>query len=46
MLDEIAFVLFGRAFARGHADDAFAAAPLGAVGADGGALDEAVVRDA
>ena len=45
VLDEIAFVLLGRAFARGHADDAFAAAALRAVGADGGALDEAVVRE-
>ena len=31
MLDEIAFLLLGRAFARGHADDAFAAAPLRAI---------------
>ena len=46
MLDEIAFVLLRRAFARGHADDAFAAAPLRAKGADRGALDKAVVRDA
>ena len=46
MLDEIALVLFARAFARGHADHAFAAAALRAEGADGGALDEAAVRDA
>ena len=46
MLDEIAFFFLGRAFARGHADDAFAAAALRAECADGGALDEAAVRDA
>ena len=33
VLDEI-LVLVGRAFARGHADDALAAAALGAIGAD------------
>ena len=46
MLDEIALFFLGRAFARGHADHAFAAAPLRAERADGGALDEAAVRDA
>ena len=46
MLDEIAFLLLGRAFARGHADHAFAAAPLRAKCAHRGALDEAAVRDA
>ena len=46
MLDEIVVILLGRAFARGHADHAFAAAALRAVGGDGGAFDEAVVRDA
>ena len=44
MLDEIA-VFLGRAFARGHADHALAAAALRAIGADRGALDEAAVRD-
>ena len=34
-----------RALARRHANDAFAAAPLGAVGADVRALDQAVVRE-
>ena len=38
-------VLFRGAFARGHADDAFAAATLRAVGADVGALDQAVVGE-
>ena len=38
MLDEVLFALF-------HADDALAAAALRAVGADGGALDVALVRD-
>ena len=46
MLDEIAFFFLGRAFARGHADDALAAAALRAKGADGGAFDEAAVGDA
>ena len=46
MLDEIAFVFLGRAFARGHADDAFAAAALRAIRADIGALDKAAVGDA
>ena len=46
MLDEIAFLFLGRAFARRHADDAFAAAPLRAERADRGALDESAVRDA
>ena len=46
MLDEIAFLFLGRAFARGHADDAFAAAALGAERADRGPLDEAAVGDA
>ena len=46
MLDEIAFLLLGGAFARLHADDAFAAAPLRAKCAHGRALDKAGVRDA
>ena len=46
MLDEIAFLFLGRAFARCHADDAFAAAALRAKRADRGALDEAAVGDA
>ena len=46
MLDEIALFLFGRAFARGHADDALAAAALRAKRAHRGAFDEAAVRDA
>ena len=46
MLDEIALFFLGRAFARGHADDAFAAASLRAKRADRGALDEAAVGDA
>ena len=46
MLDEIAFFLLGGAFARGHADHAFAAAPLRAKRADVGALDKTAVRDA
>jgi hypothetical protein len=46
MLNEIAFLLFGGAFARLHADDAFAAAPLRAKCAHGRALDKAGVRDA
>ena len=46
MLDEIAFFFLGRAFARGHADDAFAAAPLRPKRADGRAFDKAAVRDA
>ena len=46
MLDEIAFFFLGRAFARGHADHAFAAAPLRAKRAHGRALDEAAMRDA
>ena len=33
------------AFARGHADDAFAAAALRAIRADVGALDQAAVRE-
>ena len=45
MLDEIVVVLLGVALARGHADHALAAAPLGAIGGDGGALDEAIVRE-
>ena len=44
VLDEIA-VLLGLALARGHADDAFAAAALGAVGTDVGPLDQAGVGD-
>ena len=46
MLDEIAFFLLGRAFARGHADHAFAAAALRAKCADRGAFDKPAVRDA
>ena len=46
MLDEIAFFLLGRAFARGHADDAFAAAALRAKRAHRSALDETAMRDA
>ncbi len=46
MLDEIALFLFRRAFARGHADDAFAAAALRAESADRGAFDETAVGDA
>ena len=46
MLDEIAFLFLGGAFARGHADDALAAAALRAKRADGGALDETAVGDA
>ena len=46
MLDEIAFVFLGRAFARRHSDDAFAAAPLRTERAHRGALDEAAMRDA
>ncbi len=46
MFDEIAFILLGRAFACGHADDALAAATLRAEGTDRSALDEAAVRDA
>ena len=44
VLDEV-LVLFGCAFAGGHADDPFAAAPLGAIGADVGAFDQAVMAD-
>ena len=44
VLDEIA-VLLRLPFAGLHAHDAFAAAALGAVGGDGGALEEAVVGD-
>ena len=46
MLDEIAFVLLRRAFARCHADHAFAAASLRAKRADRGAFDEAAMGDA
>ena len=46
MFDEIAFVLFARAFPRRHSDHAFAAAALSAESADGGAFDESAVGDA
>ena len=46
MLDEIAFLFLGRAFARRHADDAFAAASLRAKRADSRALDESAVGHA
>src|SRR5262249_43190196 len=46
MLDEIAFLLFGGAFARLHADHALAAAPLCAKRAHSCALDKAAVGDA
>src|SRR5947209_11378734 len=46
MLDEIAFLFLGRAFARGHTDDAFAAAALRPEGADGRPLDEPAVSNA
>src|SRR5256714_9951127 len=46
MLNEVAFFFFSRAFARGHADHAFAAAPLRAERADRGALDKSAVRNA
>src|SRR5262249_6237583 len=42
VLDEI-LVLLGRAFAGDHANNAFAAAPLGAIGTDIGALDQAIM---
>src|SRR5437773_10473017 len=42
VLDEI-LVLLGGAFAGGHANDPFAAAPLRAVGTDVGPLDQSVV---
>ena len=46
VLDKILVLARGvGAFAGGHADDALAAAALGAIGADGGALDEAGVGD-
>src|SRR5262245_15767052 len=46
MLNEIAFFLLGGAFARLHADDAFAAAPLRAKCAYGRAFDKTTVSDA
>src|SRR2546430_13135816 len=46
VLDEIAFVFFGRAFAGGHANHALAAAALRAKRTHGRAFDEATVRDA
>ena len=46
MLDEISFVFLRRTLSRRHADDAFAAAPLGTERAHRRALDEAAVRDA
>src|SRR5260370_18683349 len=46
MLDEIAFLFLGRAFARGHTDHALAAAALRAKGAHSCALDETAVGDA
>ncbi len=46
MLDEVALLVLSRAFACGHADDTFAAAALRAKCTDGGALDEAAVRNA
>ena len=46
VLDEVfGFALHDGVFAGAHADDAFAAPALGAVRADVGALDEAVVRE-
>ena len=44
VLDEV-LVLFGGAFARGHADNPFAAAALGAIGADVRPLDQAGVGE-
>src|ERR1051326_550056 len=46
MLDEIAFFFYGRAFARRHADHAFASATLRAERAHGRALDKPAVSDA
>src|ERR1700737_3115126 len=46
MLDEIALFLFGGAFTRGHADDAFAAAPLRAKCAYRCPFDETAMGDA
>src|SRR4051812_21500340 len=46
MLNEIAFLFFRRALASLHANDAFAAAPLGAKCTDGSSLDESAMRDA
>ena len=46
MLDEITFFFFGRAFARGHPDHAFAAATLRSERAHRRPFDEATVRDA
>ena len=46
MFNEIAFLFFSRPLARGHADDAFAAAALRPKRAHGRTLDETAVRDA
>ena len=46
VLDEITFVFFGSAFARGHADHTFAAAALRSKCTHGRALDESAMRDA
>ena len=46
MLDEIAFLFLGRAFACRHADHALAAAPLRPERADRRPLDEPAVGDA
>src|SRR5262249_53131836 len=46
MFNEIAFLLFGGAFARLHANDPFAAAPLRAKCVYRGALNKAAMSDA
>src|SRR5437764_811104 len=45
MFDEIALFFLGRALARLHANDAFAAAPLCTKRTNGGALNKTAVRD-
>ena len=46
MLDEIAFLFFGCAFAGGHADDAFSSAALRAECTDRCAFNKSAVGDA
>ena len=45
MFDEVTFIGLVLGLARGHADDPLASTALGAIGAHGGAFDEALVGD-